>query len=324
MLNKSFAVVVMAMVLIIIGCGDQSSPVSSGDVSEQGMSLVGNTSAKIGSEKSSQSSCVPDDGLREPILGNGNADVKFVMFGGFDEPFSKMFWPKLSTLYDMYDRGELCFVYVNRPLPFLEYDNYAAMVGEVAAKFGRFWEYADNIYALDDLDTASINQAAYDAGIRPKKLKRWLQRPVIQNEVESDLVFAIDHGVNGVPSFCINGIWLHGNQPLQNFVNAIDAALNGEALSTGGGGGGGGLGIILVEGEPRTVRIDKSKWTLTLMGVENTTTCVIQVMNFKGVPVTREVTEGNTYRVNGLEFTVEDILYFGENATNEVTLSFTL
>ncbi|MBU0530095.1 MAG: hypothetical protein KKC05_00305, partial [Nanoarchaeota archaeon] len=76
------------------------------------------------------------------------------------------------------------------------------------------------------------------------------------------------------------------------------------------------------EGESQTVTVDGQEYTITLEGVSSTTVGVISVAKGTGAAVSKEVTEGNSYKVNSLNVVAEDIFYFGENKINKAKMSF--
>jgi len=80
--------------------------------------------------------------------------------------------------------------------------------------------------------------------------------------------------------------------------------------------------LTFTEGEAQEVTIGEETYTITLEGVSSTTVGVIQVTNSAGISKSKEVTEGNSYKVNGISVVAEDIFYFGDNKINKASLSF--
>jgi len=76
------------------------------------------------------------------------------------------------------------------------------------------------------------------------------------------------------------------------------------------------------EGEIIEVTIGNETWNVTLLGVGNSTQAVIQVTNWQGISRSKEVSEGNSYMINGLYVHVMDIFYFGDDNTNRARLAF--
>ena len=76
------------------------------------------------------------------------------------------------------------------------------------------------------------------------------------------------------------------------------------------------------EGESQTITVNSEEWTITLEGVSSTTQGVIQVTNAAGISKSKEINEGSSYKVNGLDVVAEDIFYFGSEKINKASLSF--
>lgn len=74
----------------------------------------------------------------------------------------------------------------------------------------------------------------------------------------------------------------------------------------------------LNEGDEITVTIEGTDYTVKLIGVSSTTQAVVSVNG-----ISKKVTEGNSYKISGLDVYVEDIYYFAkETQVSSVKLSF--
>jgi protein-disulfide isomerase len=102
----------------------------------------------------------------------------------------------------------------------------AAIAAEAAHSQGKFWEYHDKLFAnqtkltLDDL-----KQYAKDVGLDTAQFDKDLTDPGKKKRVEDDMAEARSLGLTGTPGFFVNGHFLNGAKPVQEFAKVINAEL---------------------------------------------------------------------------------------------------
>ena len=107
----------------------------------------------------------------------------------------------------------------------------AALAARAAQEQGRFWEYHDVLYE----NQGSVNSGAFSdetlVGFAEKveldteQFEAALTSGRYESVVQSDLREAQNAGIQGTPSFTINGQRLVGPQPLEVFEQVIEAEL---------------------------------------------------------------------------------------------------
>ncbi len=115
-----------------------------------------------------------------------------------------------------------------RDFPFRgEESRKAAVAARAAQEQGKFWEYHDLLYE----NQGSVNSGAFsdekligfarEAGLDVEQFEASLKSHEYETVVNRDFREAQDIGVQGTPSFTINGRTLVGPQPLEVFEQVI-------------------------------------------------------------------------------------------------------
>lgn len=172
----------------------------------------------------------------DPMLGDANAPVTIIEFSDFQCPFCRRFWqdtlPQIKKEY--IDTGKVRFVYRDYPLTG---GHPAALVsalgGECAEDQGKFWELHDKIFQEQNKQgTGTVSYTATDIkrwgqeiGLNAGEFNACVDSGKYSSEVEKDLADGSAAGVDGTPTFFINGQRLVGALPFAQFKQAIDRAL---------------------------------------------------------------------------------------------------
>jgi protein-disulfide isomerase len=161
-------------------------------------------------------------GKQDHIQGNINAPVKLVEYGDFECPNCGEAYPIVKRIRE--DMGEkLCLVFRNFPLKELhEYAFAAACAAEAAGKQNKFWEMHDMLFenqdALEDEDLWKYAQALdLDMG----KFIKDMKSVETTKRVQEDFMNGVRSGVNGTPTFYINGIRYDGSYDYDTLRNSL-------------------------------------------------------------------------------------------------------
>jgi protein-disulfide isomerase len=163
------------------------------------------------------------DVSNDPRRGDADAVVTIVEFSDFQCPHCKTFheqiFPALQRLYG----DDVRWIFVNRFFPgghpFAE---EAAIGGECAARQGKFWEYADYVFANQEgLGDGIVRNAASEVGLDEGTYAQCLSGRETASEVAADQAEAARIGVDGTPYFLVNGQELLGAQPVGVFNEVI-------------------------------------------------------------------------------------------------------
>ena len=109
----------------------------------------------------------------------------------------------------------------------------AAVAARAAQAQGRFWEYHDLLYEEQSSGYSDENLIALarKAGLDTQQFENDYENARYEKAVRADFEKGLDLGVNGTPTFLINGKMLVGLQPVGIFEDAIE-----EARREAGGG----------------------------------------------------------------------------------------
>ena len=102
----------------------------------------------------------------------------------------------------------------------------AAVAARAAQAQGRFWEYHDLLYDSQFAGYSDENLIALAerAGLDTRRFERDYENARYEPLVRADFQKGLNAGVNGTPTFFINGKMLAGLQPVGVFENAIEDA----------------------------------------------------------------------------------------------------
>ncbi|HWE04483.1 MAG TPA: thioredoxin domain-containing protein [Tepidisphaeraceae bacterium] len=140
------------------------------------------------------------------IQGDLNAPIVLVEYGDYECPHCASAYPIAKRVKERF--GErLAFVFRNFPLnqahPSAE---IAAEAAEFAARHGRFWEMHDAIYENQEaLGKPLLLELAQSLGLSSSTLDVALTNHEYAARVKEDFVGGVRSGVNGTPTFFING-----------------------------------------------------------------------------------------------------------------------
>jgi protein-disulfide isomerase len=165
----------------------------------------------------------PADPVDEHALGPADAPVVLVQFGDYQCPYCRDAMPRLSGLLRRHPQR---LRYVWRHLPLDEVHPYArraAQAAEAAALQGAFWPMHERLLTADDVGGGALAGLAEAAGLDPERLLRDAASAEIAARVEADVHSARDSGVDGTPTFFLDGRRVDGS--LDDVITAVERAL---------------------------------------------------------------------------------------------------
>src|SRR5262245_6716137 len=163
------------------------------------------------------------------IQGDVNALILLVEYGDYQCPHCGHVYPIIKHVQRRFGK-RLAFVFRNFPLneihPTAE---TAAETAEFAAAIGRFWEMHDAIFENQaDLSPDTLLQLAVQLNLPFHELQAAWTNQIYRKHVYDDFIGGVRSGVNGTPTFFINGHRYEGSAELGDLVRAIDAVVTGE------------------------------------------------------------------------------------------------
>jgi protein-disulfide isomerase len=159
---------------------------------------------------------------RDHIQGNIHAPITLLEYGDYECPYCGEAYPIVKEIQERLGE-KLRFAFRNFPLANSHpHAVHAAEAAEAAAAQGRFWEMHDLLFenqnALDDEDLA---QYAAALGLDAERLIREVRSGQHQARVQEDFKSGMRAGVNGTPTFFINGERYDGPRDLETFLEAL-------------------------------------------------------------------------------------------------------
>jgi protein-disulfide isomerase len=166
---------------------------------------------------------VDDD--RDHIQGPANAAVTLVEYGDYECPYCGAAYPIVKELQAR--MGDMLkFVFRNFPITTSHpHAEQAAEAAEAAAAQGRFWEMHDLLYEnqrrLRDQD---LHAYAEQLGLDVEQFDKDLAEHVHASRVREDFMSGVRSGVNGTPSFYVNGARHDDSYDLETLLAALERA----------------------------------------------------------------------------------------------------
>jgi protein-disulfide isomerase len=160
-----------------------------------------------------------------PGFGSTDAAVEVVEFSDFECPYCAHAAAAVNTVKAKYG-DEVRFAFRHFPLSFHPNAKPAAEYAQCAHEQGKFWSMHDAIFANQrNLSREGLERTARDAGVDLAQLEACLASGRAAKAVEDDLDRGIEVGVQGTPSFFVNGHPVEGGASPEALSAAIDAEL---------------------------------------------------------------------------------------------------
>jgi protein-disulfide isomerase len=157
------------------------------------------------------------------VKGNPSAPVTIVEFTDFQCPFCRKSEETLKALLSKYN-GRVNLAFLDFPLS--EIHGQAASAAEAArcaGEQGKFWEYHDRLFAdASKLDEAGLIGSAQNLHLDESAFRSCLASGKFKQDIQANREEGIEAGVTGTPAFFINGVFLSGAWPQEEFEKIID------------------------------------------------------------------------------------------------------
>ncbi|MFY0253858.1 DsbA family protein [Chitinophaga sp. 30R24] len=155
---------------------------------------------------------IPPVNALDHILGGRNATIELVEYGDFQCPYCREAFFIVKQLQERF-ADRLRFVFRNFPLSEAhEYAMDAALAAEAAGRQDRFWEMHDAIYNHQlKLNEHLLVKLAQELQLDLSKFSDDMEAPKLLSKVEADFESGVRSGVNGTPTFFLNGKRYNGD-----------------------------------------------------------------------------------------------------------------
>jgi protein-disulfide isomerase len=165
---------------------------------------------------------MPVDPSRDHIQGPEDAPVTLVEYGDYECSYcGQAFKIVQSVQAQMGD--QLRFVFRNFPLSEIHpHAAHAALAAEIAATEGKFWEMHDALYTHQrNLADRHLAEIANQIGLDGDDLLSKITAGQTDERVQEDFMSGIRSGVNGTPTFFINGQRYDGSWDEESLLAAV-------------------------------------------------------------------------------------------------------
>jgi protein-disulfide isomerase len=173
---------------------------------------------------------------RDHARGAADAPVTLVEYGDFECPYCERAYPIVKRLLAEMP-GVVRVVFRHFPQNTIHANaSVAAQAAEAAAAQGKFWEMHDILYEhQEQLGEIEIVHFALRVGLEVYKFQADLSGEVYVKRVREDFRGGVRSGVNGTPTFFINGVRYEGKLEYEAMMNAVKAAAAGIGRCAEGG-----------------------------------------------------------------------------------------
>jgi protein-disulfide isomerase len=164
---------------------------------------------------------------RDHVRGPATAPVTVVEYGDYQCPYCRQAHPIMLEIQE-YMGERMRLVFRNFPLSSVHPEaQNAAEAAEAAGAQGKFWPMHDYLFAHQSrLYVESLLDYAAEIGLDVVRFKRDLEAHAFAPKVREDFLSGVRSGVNGTPSFLINGLRHDGSWDLETLTGAILAAVH--------------------------------------------------------------------------------------------------
>lgn len=170
--------------------------------------------------------------LRVPVTDKDHATsgdqaaVTLVEYGDYQCPYCGDVYPVVERIREHFGR-KLRFVF--RHFPLVEVHPFAANAAqsaEFAGEHGKFWQMHDLLY-LDQahLDTDDLLRRCKALGLPADDLLKALESELYMPRIQENFMGGVRSGVNGTPSFFINGARYEGAYDFDEMLAAVAVRL---------------------------------------------------------------------------------------------------
>jgi protein-disulfide isomerase len=165
-------------------------------------------------------------GPRDHSEGPATAPVTLVEYGDYECPHCGRAYPIVKSVQKRFG-SRLRFVFRNFPLKEMHpHAQHAAEIAEAAGAHGKFWPMHDTLFenqgALEDDDLLGY---AAELGLDARRIADELATHAHAARVREDFLSGVRSGVNGTPTFMLNGQRYDGSWEMEDLIVAIEHVL---------------------------------------------------------------------------------------------------
>ncbi|MEP6715054.1 MAG: DsbA family protein [Terriglobia bacterium] len=159
-----------------------------------------------------------------PVRGDANAPLMLVEYADYECPYCQQFQPELDKLEAEY-RGRVKFAFKDVPLPNHSHAQKAAEATHCAGVQNKYWEFHDLLFSTKEIDVDQLKAGARKLALNTDAFNSCLdsgqQAPIVKSQFDE----AQKLGLQGTPSFFLNGRFFSGSMSYEQLRQIIDTEL---------------------------------------------------------------------------------------------------
>jgi protein-disulfide isomerase len=165
-------------------------------------------------------------GGRDHVRGPATAPLTLLEYGDYECPFCRAAHPVVEQVMQIMS-DQLRFAYRHFPLAQIHpHAQGAAEAAEAAGAQRRFWEMHNVLFEHQDrLAARDLLAYASRLGLDVSRFAIELNTHAHAPRVREDFLSGVRSGVNGTPTFFINGVRHNGGYDLESLLTALTATL---------------------------------------------------------------------------------------------------
>jgi protein-disulfide isomerase len=161
------------------------------------------------------------------VRGATGASLTLIEFADYECPYCQQMQPAISKLEAEY-RDKLAFAYKDVPLPMHAHAQKAAEAAHCAGVQNKYWEYHDVLLATKALEIPQLKSAAAGLSLDTKAFDKCLDSGEQSETVRASMEEAQKLGIQGTPSFFLNGRFFSGIMSYDQLRQIVDEELKSE------------------------------------------------------------------------------------------------
>lgn len=161
-----------------------------------------------------------------PVRGAAGAPVTLVEFACFQCPYCAHLAPQLEGIGKRFP-GKVAYYYKYFPVRSHPRGVQSALAGLAAQRQDRFWQMAELMFEnRADLEDADLAGYASQAGLDMAKYRADIADPAAMKVIEKDKLEGMRVGVDGTPTFFVNGKLFRGQADFEELADRIGEELD--------------------------------------------------------------------------------------------------
>ncbi len=163
--------------------------------------------------------------------GPNNAQVSLVEFADYECPYCQKVAPDVKKLAADFS-GKVSFAFKDFPLPMHSRAEKAAEAARCASEQNKFWEFHDELFHSKELDVDQLKAQARALKLDSEQFDKCLDSGAAAAAVDRDRKEGTRLGINGTPSFFINGHFMSGALDYATLRQAIEQQLTLQTVAS--------------------------------------------------------------------------------------------